>query len=114
MAARTSVPYFAPRSWIRNLGAAPKRKRLPQLLDDPAGRILRDVEMRDTPAIVADDKEAVEDAEGDRGHGGEVHGRNRVAMIAKKGQPTPGKFGISGCPRHPARDGSLRNLESQH
>jgi hypothetical protein len=29
--------------------------------------MLRDVEMQDAPAIVADDKEAVEDAEGDRG-----------------------------------------------
>ena len=34
MAAGTSVPYFASRSWIRNRGAAPKRKRLPQLLDN--------------------------------------------------------------------------------
>jgi hypothetical protein len=29
--------------------------------------MLREVEMQDTPAIMADDKEAVEDAEGDRG-----------------------------------------------
>jgi hypothetical protein len=36
--------------------------------------MLRDVEMQDTPAIMADDKEAVEHAEGDRGHGEEVHG----------------------------------------
>jgi hypothetical protein len=39
----------------------PKRKRLPQLLDDPtARRMLRDVEVQDTPAIMADDKETVE------------------------------------------------------
>jgi hypothetical protein len=44
-------------------GSRPKRKRLPQLLNDPsAGRMLREVEMQDTPAIMADDKEAVEDA----------------------------------------------------
>src|SRR5215472_5962436 len=86
MAARTSVPYFASRSWMRNLGAASNGKRLPQLLDDPtAGRMLRDVEMQDTPAIVTDDKEAVEDAEADRGHGEEVHGRNRFPVIPKKG-----------------------------
>src|SRR5690348_9424297 len=84
MAAGISVPYFAFRSWIRNLGA-PKRKCLPQLLDDPAAcRMLGDVEMQDLPAIVADDKEAVEDAEGDRGHGEEVHGRNRFPVIRKK------------------------------
>ena len=39
--------------------------------------MLGDVEMQDPPAIVADDKEAVEDAEGDRGHGEKIHGRNR-------------------------------------
>jgi hypothetical protein len=46
--------------------------------------MFRDVEMQDAPAIVADDKEAVEDAEGDRWHGEEVHGRNRFPVIAKK------------------------------
>src|SRR5258705_12701590 len=77
MASRTSSPYFASRSWIRNLGAAPNGNASPQLLDDPsAGRMLREVEMQDTPAIMADDKEAVEDAEGDRWHGEEAHGRN--------------------------------------
>jgi hypothetical protein len=43
------------KSWSR-----PKRKRLPQLLDDPtARRMLRDVEVQDTPAIVADEQEAI-------------------------------------------------------
>jgi hypothetical protein len=47
------------KSWSRS-----KRKRLPQMLDDPtARRRLRDVEVQDTPAIVADDQEAVEDIE---------------------------------------------------
>ena len=39
--------------------------------------MLGDVEMQDPAAIVSDDKEAVEDAEGDRGHGEKIHGRNR-------------------------------------
>ena len=38
--------------------------------------MLGDVAMQDPPAIVTDDKETVEYAEGDRGHGEEVHGRN--------------------------------------
>jgi len=63
-------------------GSRPKGKRLPQLLDDPsAGRTLREVAMQDTPAIMADDKEAVEDAEGDGGHGEELHGRNRFPSL---------------------------------
>ena len=49
--------------------------------------MLREVEVQDTPAIMADDKEAVEDAEGDRGHGEEVHGRNRFPVVRKKGAP---------------------------
>jgi hypothetical protein len=69
--------------------------------------MLREVEMQDTPAIMADDKEAVEDAEGDRGHGEEVHGRNRFPVIRKKGAPALGWLRISRCPLHPAGDGSL-------
>jgi hypothetical protein len=46
--------------------------------------MLDDVEMQDTPAIVTDDKEAVENIEADRGHGEEVRGRNRFPVIRKK------------------------------
>jgi hypothetical protein len=49
--------------------------------------MLRDVEMQDSPAIVADDKEAVENTEADRGHGEEVHGRKRFPVIRKKRVP---------------------------
>jgi len=69
-----------------------------------------DVEMQDPPAIVADDKEAVEDAEGDRGHGEEVHGRNRFPVIRKKRTPAPGWLGISRRPLHPAGE----TVETQH
>src|SRR5215831_19565175 len=75
---RNLGPVFCVPVMDEKSGSRLERKRLPQLLDDPtACRMLRDVEMQDTPAIVADDKEAVEDAEADRGHGEEVHGRNR-------------------------------------
>jgi hypothetical protein len=43
------------------------RKRLPQLLDGPTTRrMLRDVDVQDVPAIVTDDKEAVQYAERNR------------------------------------------------
>src|ERR1700757_3595912 len=75
-------------------GRRPKRKRLPQLLDDPtAGRMLGDVEMQDTAAMVTDDKEAVEHAKADRGHGEEVHGRNRFPVIRKECAPALGWLG---------------------
>src|SRR5215467_4294258 len=69
--------------------------------------MLRDVEVQDTPALVADDKEAVEDTEGDRGHGEEVHGRNRFPVIRKKRAPALGGPGLSRNPLHPAGDTSL-------
>ena len=84
-----------------------------QLLDDPtARRMLRDVEMQNTPAIVADDKETVEDTERGRGHSEEVHHGNRFPVILKKCAPTLGWPGFSGRPLHPARDGSLGDVQS--
>ena len=75
--------------------------------------MLGDVEMQDTAAIVTDDEEAVEHAKGDRGHGEEVHGRNRFPVIRKKCAPALGWLGISRNPLHPAGDGSL-GIEAQH
>src|SRR5215831_5619409 len=46
---------------LRPVFCVPVKDELPQLLDDPtACRMLRAVEMQDTPSIVADDKEARE------------------------------------------------------
>ena len=75
--------------------------------------MLGDVEMQNTPAIVTDDKEAVEDAEGDRGHGEEVHGRNRFPVIRKKCAPALGWLGVSRCSLHPAGDGSFGDVKAQ-
>jgi len=76
--------------------------------------MLGDVEMQDTPAIVTDDKEAVEHAEADRGHREEVHGRNRFPVIRKKHAPALGWLGVSRRPLHPAGDGPLGGIEAQH
>jgi hypothetical protein len=85
------------------------------LLDDPtAGRMLGDVEVQDTAAIMADDEETIEHAECDRGHGEEVHGRNRFPVIRKKCAPTFDGLGVSRCPLHPAGDGSLGYIKAQH
>jgi hypothetical protein len=62
-----------------------KRKRFPQLLDDPtARRMLRDVEVQDASTIMTNDKEAIEHAERDRWHCEVVHRCNRFPMIAEK------------------------------
>src|SRR5215471_13803788 len=108
-------PVFCAPVMDEKSGSRLERERLPQLLDDPtACRVLRDVEMQDTPAIVADDKEAVEDAEADLGHGEEVHGRNRFPVIPKKGAPALGWLGIPWNSLHAAGDASLGYLEAQH
>src|ERR1700756_4938141 len=112
---RDLCPVFCIPVMDEKSGSRPKRKRLPQLLDDPtACRMLGDVEMQDTAAIMADDEEAVENTEADRGHGEEVHGRNRFPVIRKKHAPALGWLGVSRRPLHPAGDGSLGGSEAQH
>jgi hypothetical protein len=75
-----------------------KRKCLPQLQDDPtAGWMFRDVDVQDTAAIMADDKETVEHSECDRGHCEEIHGRNRFPVIRKKWPPTFDGLGSLGA-----------------
>src|SRR5580704_2569587 len=92
-----------------------KRKRLPQLLNDPqTRRVLRDVEVQDPPTVVAEHEEAVENSKGDRGNSEEIHRRDGFPMIAQKGEPAFGPFGISRCSFHPARNSPLGKIETQH
>ena len=42
------------------------------------------------------------------------HGRDGFAVIVKKGEPSTSGFWILGCAFHPARDGSFRDIETQH
>jgi hypothetical protein len=63
-----------------------KWKCFSQLLDDPrACRMLCDIEVQDTPAIVTDDEKAIEHAEGDRRNSEEVHRGNHFTVITEKG-----------------------------
>jgi hypothetical protein len=50
----------------------------------------------------------------DRWHGEEVHGGNRFPVITEKGKPARGRLRISRCPFHPMRDGSLRDIKTEH
>ena len=73
-----------------------------------------DIHVQNLPPIVADNKEAVQQLEGDRWDGEEIHGRNGVPMIANKGLPAPGKSWISGSSFDPTGDASLGYNEAQH
>ena len=91
------------------------RESFPQLLNDPtAGRMPRHIAMQDAPTVMTDDKKAVQEAERDRRHGEEVHGRNRFPVILKKRAPTLSWLGFSRNPLHPAGDGSLGDVKAQH
>ncbi len=46
-----------------------------------------DVEVKNTPPIMANDEEAVKHREGDGRHGEEVHGGDGFAVIAQEGEP---------------------------
>jgi hypothetical protein len=61
---------------------------LPQLLHNPrAGRMFRDIEVEDPPPAVFDDKETIQDPEGESGYSEKVHGRDDLAVIAQKSSP---------------------------
>jgi hypothetical protein len=76
--------------------------------------MLCDIEMQDAPTIVTDDEKTIEHTEGDRRNSEEVHRGNRFPVIAEKGKPAPGRFRISRRPFHPTRDGSLRDIKTEH
>ena len=91
------------------------RERLAQLLNHPgARRVLGHVAMQDAPPVMCNDEEAIEDSEGERRHGEEVHRRNRLAMVVQECHPPLCRFGISGSPLHPTQDSALRNIEAEH
>jgi hypothetical protein len=74
----------------------------------------RDIEVQDAAKIMADDKEAVEDAEVQRWDRKEVHRSDCFTMIAQERKPAFSGFGASRRFAHPAGDGSLGNVEAEH
>ena len=74
----------------------------------------RYVEVKNSPPIMRDDKEAIENAEGECRHGEEVHRCDGFAVIAQERRPTLCRIGIPRRLAHPAQHGSLRNVEAEH
>jgi len=91
------------------------REGFSELLRDPgAGGMPSDVEMNNLSPVMANNKEAVQQVEGDRRDREKIHGGDHFVMIAKKGLPAPGKSWISGGSLHPAGDAALGYIETQH
>ena len=92
-----------------------EREGLSQLLHDPHGTwVLGGIEMQDPPSVMTDHKEAVNHAERDRWDREEIHCSDRFAMVPKEREPAFSRFRISGRASHPARDGSLGDIETEH
>jgi len=96
-------------------GCRLKRKRLPQLLDNPlARRMPCDVEVQNAPTIMTDDKETVEHTERRGRNREEIPRGNNLAVISKKSEP---QLSWVRGPRgsfHPTGDRSLGNIETEH
>src|SRR6266853_1670476 len=75
--------------------------------------MLGDVEMQNASAVMGDDKEAVQDYKGNGGNGKEVHRRNGFAVVVQESLPALRRFRILRCPAHPARNGSLGEIEAE-
>jgi hypothetical protein len=82
------------------LGSSAEWKCFSQLVDDPhTRRMLRDVEVQNTPPVVTNDEEAVENAERDGGNCEEVHCSDGFPMVPEKSHPPFGRLGILGARR---------------
>jgi len=61
-----------------------------------------------------DDEKAVENAEGERRHGKEIHGGDCFALIAQKRRPSFCRLSIPWSSPHPTQHSPLRNIEAKH
>src|ERR1035437_9363540 len=91
------------------------RKGLAQLLRDPRTTwVPSDVEMKNTPPLMRDHKEAVEHAKRKRRHGEEIHCRNRFTVVISECSPSLCGLRIPGRTAHPTQNSSLREVEPKH
>jgi hypothetical protein len=76
------------------LGCGLEGEGLSELLDHPSsGRARRDAQPGQAATSVSDHEEDVENAEGGRGDGEDVHGGDAVTMVLEKGLPALDRLG---------------------
>ena len=84
------------------------RPRLPQLLHDPESLgISCHVKTQNPAPVVTDDEKTVQHPKRKRRYSEEIHGRDGLTMVAKKGEPALANLRASGRSPQPARDGGL-------
>jgi len=73
-------------------------KGFPQLLHHPLGsQMTSNVEVQNPAPAMLDDEEAVQELEGQRGHGKEVEGDDHFTMVSEEGEPAFG--GVAASPQ---------------
>jgi hypothetical protein len=91
------------------------RKGLAQLLRNPRTTwVPSDVEMKDSPSVMPDHKEAVEHTKGQCRHSKEVHRGNRFTMVIQECRPSLGWLRDPWRLPHPTRHSPLRDIEAKH
>ena len=90
------------------------RECISQLLHYPgACRMFRNIEMENPAAAVFDDKETIQNSEGESRHGEKIHGRNKVSMVAQKGRPELAFLVGGGQSTDIARNSAFRDLKTK-
>jgi len=90
-------------------------KCLAQLLGHPcAGRMSRHIEVKDAPPVVGDDKEAIENTEGERWLSEEVHRCDDFTVVLQERRPSLCWLRISRRSSHPSQHRSFRDIEAEH
>src|ERR1700722_14198405 len=68
----------------------------------------------DSPTVVADDEEAVDHSESERGYGEEIHRRDGFTVVAEERGPTLGRLRPSRCLSHPPKYAPLGDVVAKH
>jgi hypothetical protein len=76
--------------------------------------VLGNIAVQDTPTVMRNDEEAVENADCQRRYGEEVHRSDGFPMIAQKCCPSHCQPWTSGRFPHPPQHRTLRNIEAEH
>jgi hypothetical protein len=76
--------------------------------------MLGHVEVKNSPPIMRDNEEAVQDAKVQHWYGEEVHRCDNFTMIVQKGRPSFRRLRAPWRSPNPAQHRTLRNLEAKH
>ena len=86
-----------------------------QLLNNPgAHRVLGHIAVEDSPPVMRNDEEAIENAKSQCRHGKEIHCGDGLTVIAQECRPPLCRLRISRSFSHPAQYGPLGDFKAEH